>query len=256
MISLYRYIFEAIERNDIEKHLRFEEISFDEFEKIIMSDEYDNGKGLLGELPEEVDLDLKEQMFMIKQSNIFKIMYKNETLGVVAYVLPKNLKKFLISTEEKDRHSTHRYILWKLCLRPFITAHYYSEVSANEKVFDDPTSEETNYSYEEKIIDEIAYVTAWQLSPTAKKKIDINEISLVKVFFEKLVKELKNNGAKYFFAHGKDKRVCRLYVKLAGCINPINTYKDIWKNYNKNVYKNVFHKDEFYLVEDIVYKKI
>lgn len=250
MIALLEYIFEAIERNEIEKHLKFEEISLDEFKQTIMSDEYDNGKGLLGEFPE--DADLKDVMFMIKQSNIFKIMYKNEILGVVAYVLPKNLKKFLISKEYEDKHSTNRHILWKLCLSPFIATHYYGEVSANEKVFDDPTNEETNYSYEEKIVDEIAYVTAWQLSPTAKKKIDINEISLVKVFFEKLVKELKNNGAKYFFAHGKDKRVCRLYVKLAGCINPINTYKYIWKNYNKNL----FRKDEFFLVEDIVYKKI
>ena len=73
----------------------------------------------------------------------------------------------------------------------YLDTHYYGEVSANEKVFDGPISGETNYSYEEKIIDEIAYVTAWQLSPTAKKKIDINEISLVKVFFEKLVKELR-----------------------------------------------------------------
>ena len=88
-----------------------------------------------------------------------------------------NLKKFLISKEYEDRHSTNRHILWKLCLSPFIDTHYYGEVSANEKVFDGPISGETNYSYEEKIIDEIAYVTAWQLSPTAKKKIDINENS-------------------------------------------------------------------------------
>lgn len=248
MISLYRYIFEAIERNEIEKHLKFEEISLDEFEKIIMSDEYDNGKALLGEFPE--DEELKDMMFMIKQSSIFKIMFKNEILGVVAYVLPKNLKKFLRSKEYEDRHSTNRYIIWNSCLRPFIYAHYYDgNVKENEKVFDNATKGDTIESYYEKCTDEIAYVTAWQLSPTAKKKIDINEISLVKVFFEKLIKELKNNGAKYFFAHGKDKRVCRLYVKLAGCINPINTYKHLWKRFN-------FRKDEFYLVEDIVYKKI
>ena len=247
MISLYRYIFEAIERNEIEKHLKFEEISLDEFEKIIMSDEYGNGKGLLGDYPENEDL--KELMFMIEQSDIFKIMYKNETLGVVAYVLPKNLKKFIRSKEEKDIHSPNKHILWKLCLSPFISMHYFNEVSASEKVFDDPTSEEIASSYKEKIIGEIAYVTAWQLSPSAKKKIDINEISLVKVFFEKIINELKTNGAKYFFAHGKDKRVCRLYVKLAGCINPINTYKIIWK-------LNKFHRDEFFAVEHLVYKKI
>lgn len=248
MISLYRYIFEAIERNDIEKHLKFEEISLDEFEKIIMSEEYGNGKGLLGDFPEDVDL--KDMMFLVEQSNIYKIMYKNEQLGVIAYVLPKNLKKFLSSPEEKDKDSIHRHLLLKLCLRPFIVEHYENNVSANEKVFDDVNREETNLrQYYEKCTNEIAYVTAWQLSPSAKKKIDINEISLVKVFFEKIIKELKNNGAKYFFAHGKDKRICRLYVKLAGCINPINTFKNIWKRYK-------FHKDEFYFVEDIVFKKI
>lgn len=248
MITLLEYIFEAIERNEIEKHLKFEEISLDEFEKIIMSDEYGNGKNLLGEFPKDVDL--KDLMFLVEQSNIYKIMYNNETLGVVAYVLPKNLKKFLNSKEEKDKDSINRHILVKLCLRPFIGEHYENSVSANEKVFDDVNREETFIrQYYEKCIDELAYVTAWQLSPTAKKKIDINEISLVKVFFEKLIKELKNNGAKYFFAHGKNERICRLYVKLAGCINPINTYKNIWKKYK-------FHKDEFEFVENIVYKKI
>lgn len=247
MISLYKYIFEAVERNEIEKYLKFEEISLDEFEKTIMSDEYGNGKELLGEFPE--DADLKDVLFLVEQSNMYKIMYKNETLGVIAYVSPKNLKKFLNSTEDKDQESVIRHILWKLCLRPFISAHYYGRVSANEKVFDNPTSKETKDSYYEKCTDELAYVTAWQLSPTAKKKIDINEISLVKVFFEKLIKELKNNGAKYLFAHGKNERICRLYVKLAGCINPINTYKIIWK-------LNKFHRDEFFAVEHLVYKKI
>lgn len=253
MIALLEYIFEAIERNEIEKHLKFEEISIDEFEKIIMSDEYGNGKNLLGEFPK--DEDIKDVLFLIEQSNMYKIMYKNETLGVVAYVLPKNLKQFLkLSRQMTEREYLNKHIIWNLCLRPFITAHYhyYDAVSANEKVFDDDTSEDTLKSYYDKCTDEIAYVTAWQLSPTAKKKIDINEISLVKVFFEKLIKELKNNGAKYFFAHGKDKRICRLYVKLAGCINPINTYKYIWKNNLKGNY----HKDEFYVVEHIVFKKI
>lgn len=250
MISLYRYIFEAIERNDIEKHLKFEEISLDEFEKIIMSDEYGNGKSLLGDFPE--DEDLEDMLFLIKQSNIFKIMYKNEPLGVIAYVLPKKLSKFLLSREYEDRHSLNRLVLWRLCLKPLLYVHYCGGVSENENVFDIASRGETLNSYYEKIIDETAYVTAWQLSPTAKKKIDINEISLVKVFFEKLIKELKNNGAKYFFAHGKDKRICRLYVKLAGCINPINTYKYIWKN----KITSKFLKDEFCFVEDIVFKKI
>jgi hypothetical protein len=250
MISLYRYIFEAIERNDIEKHLKFEEISLDEFKQIIMSNEYDNGKGLLGEFPE--DSDLKDILFLIEQSDMFKIMYKNETLGVVAYVLPKKLKKFLIE-KRTDENYFLKHILETLCLKPFIYAHYNNEVSSNEKVFNDPISKEKDEeSFFDKCTNEIAYITAWQLSPTAKKKIDINEISLVKVFFEKIINELKTNGAKYFCAHAKNERICKLYVKLAGCINPINTYKDIWKK--KKTYK--FHRDDFYVVEHMVYKKI
>ena len=48
---------------------------------------------------------------------------------------------------------------------------------------------------------------------------------MLKVFFEKLKSELKNNKVKYFFAHGKDNRIGNLYTKLCNGVNSLKTLK-------------------------------
>lgn len=244
MISLYRYIFEAIERNELEKDLKFVKMTDKEFESIIMSDEYDNGKALLGEFPDEKISDL---VLLYNQSTKFKIDFKGDTLGIVVYALPKDIVEKLQYSHPMDEE-----VYKNICLKPFINVHYNNEVKSGEEVFDKPKSNESEEEYFDKIFRETAYITAWQLSKDAKKKTDVNEISLVKVFFEKLIKELKDAGVKYIWAHAKNERITKLYVKLANFINPINTFKDIFKKHKTRR----FHKDEFFVVENIVIKKI
>lgn len=60
------------------------------------------------------------------------------------------------------------------------------------------------------------FVALWQLSKDAKKKIDVNQVSLLKIFFQKLIELIKNTGAKYIMAQGKDDHVTNAYIKLGG----------------------------------------
>ena len=60
------------------------------------------------------------------------------------------------------------------------------------------------------------FVALWQLSKDAKKKLDINQIALLRIFFQKLIELIKNSGAKYIMAQGKDDHVTNAYIKLGG----------------------------------------
>ena len=67
-----------------------------------------------------------------------------------------------------------------------------------------------------RIMSITGFVVIWQLSKDAKKKIDVNQVSLLKIFFQKLIELIKNSGAKYIMAQGKDDHVTNAYIKLGG----------------------------------------
>ena len=80
--------------------------------------------------------------------------------------------------------------------------------------------EQQKYKANVKLVNRImrktGFVSMWQLSKDAKKKIDVNQVSLLKVFFQKLIELIKNSGAKYIMAQGKDDHVTNAYIKLGG----------------------------------------
>ena len=65
-----------------------------------------------------------------------------------------------------------------------------------------------------RIMSKTGFVSIWQLSKDAKKKLDINQIALLRIFFQKLIELIKNSGAKYIMAQGKDDHVTNAYIKL------------------------------------------
>ena len=67
-----------------------------------------------------------------------------------------------------------------------------------------------------RIMQKTGFVSIWQLSKDAKKTIDVNQVSLLKVFFQKLIELIKNSGAKYIMAQGKDDHITNAYIKLGG----------------------------------------
>lgn len=67
-----------------------------------------------------------------------------------------------------------------------------------------------------RIMSKTGFVAIWQLSKDAKKKLDINQIALLRIFFQKLIELIKTSGAKYIIAQGKDDHVTNAYIKLGG----------------------------------------
>jgi hypothetical protein len=76
-----------------------------------------------------------------------------------------------------------------------------------------------------KISNLIVYVDYLQMSKDVKKKLDINQFSVIKVFFNKLLEMLKEQGFKYICAHGIDSKITNAYIKLGN-----------FKRINKNVF--------------------
>ena len=85
-----------------------------------------------------------------------------------------------------------------------------------------------------RIMSITGFVVIWQLSKDAKKKIDVNQVSLLKIFFQKLTELIKNTGAKYIMAQGKDEHVTNAYIKLGGFNRPEELFKKYAADYNEN----------------------
>ena len=79
-----------------------------------------------------------------------------------------------------------------------------------------------------RIMNITGFVVIWQLSKDAKKKIDVNQVSLLKIFFQKLIELIKSTGAKYIIAQGKDVHVTNAYIKLGG----FKSTKEFYKKYS------------------------
>lgn len=106
MKNLADFIIEAlINRPELEKDLKFEEVSKKEYIDILLSDEFNYKGGLLGdELITKNKID--EDFNLLNDCDLFKITYKDKILGIVSYVYLNNkiddtFYKFFESTMKK-----------------------------------------------------------------------------------------------------------------------------------------------------------
>lgn len=99
-----------------------------------------------------------------------------------------------------------------------------------------------------QIMSKTGFVSIWQLSKDAKKKLDINQIALLRIFFQKLIELIKNSGAKYIMAQGKDDHITNAYIKLGG-------FKSVEEFYKKHS-TPYFYKTYSDFLEGTVIKRI
>ena len=180
---------------------------------------------------------------MLNNSTHFKIMYEGTLLGVFSVCLPENFNN-LINTIKSNEHSRNDYKNLVTLFKPFFRA--FSD-DAKYDIID-----KNDYKYHidelvEQIMSKTGFVVIWQLSNKAKKKIDVNQVSLVKIFFQKLTELIKNTGAKYIIAQGKDKHVTKAYIKLGG----FNGTEELF-----NEYASIYNKDVRDFIEGTVIKRI
>ena len=226
MKSLIQHLFEAlVNRPELEKNLKFEETTQDEILDILDTDEYKHFKELTGEVMSKDEF--AESIFLFNECTQYKILYEDKLVGVFSLMLPKELCEL-----ENDKINDYR--LFIATLKPILNALYDGR---NFDIIDKSDYEDTSSAREftKTILSKTAYIGIWQISPEAKKKIDINQIALVKVFFEKLLNILKSEHVTYVMAHGKDKHRVTGYVKAGGFTNP----EDIFKEYGGKQYEQL-----------------
>ena len=225
MKSFIQYLFEAlVNRPELEKNLKFEKTTPDEILDILDTDEYNHFEDLFGEKVSRNEF--KESIFLFDKCTPYKILYEDKLVGVFSIMLPKSLIKL-----QDDNWDD--YMLFGQTLVPIYKS---LKDNYNFNVIDKADYEEYDdrRNFVNNILSKTAYIGLWQISLDAKKKIDINQIALVKVFFEKLLAILKSEHVTYVMAHGKDAHRAKGYVKVGGFSNPI----DIFKEYGGKTYEN------------------
>ena len=225
MKSLIQYLFEAlVNRPELEKNLKFEKTTPDEILDILDTDEYNHFEDLVGEKMSKNEF--RESVFLFDRCTPYKILYEDKLVGVFSLMLPKTL-------DELKDDSLDDYRIFLYTLTPVYNALLDNY---NFNIIDkiDYEKYDTRWDFVNNLLSKSAYVGIWQISPDAKKKIDINQIALIKVFFEKLLAILKSEHVTYIMAHGKDAHRTKGYVAVAGFTNPI----DIFKKYGGIMYEN------------------
>ncbi len=80
------------------------------------------------------------------------------------------------------------------------------------------SSYEYAYDYIFYLSDELAsvsaYIPIWGINQKIKRKLDINDFAIAKVFFNKLLELCNKDNVKYIMANGKDEKTGELYIKL------------------------------------------
>ena len=225
MKSLIQYLFEAlVNRPELEKNLKFEKTTPDEILDILDTDEYNHFEDLFGEKVSRNDF--RKYIFLFDKCTPYKILYEDKLVGVFSLMLPKSLSKL-----QDDNYED--YILFGQTLTPIYKS---LKDNYNFNVIDKTDYEkyDTSREFVNNLLSKSAYIGLWQISNEAKKKIDINQIALIKVFFEKLLAILKSEHVTYIMAHGKDAHRAKGYVNVGGFTNPI----DIFKEYGGKTYKH------------------
>lgn len=217
MKSLIQYLFEAlVNRPKLEKNLKFEKTTPDEILDILDTDEYNHFEELTGEKMSKYEF--RESVFLFDKCTPYKILYEDKLVGIFSMMLPKSLDE--LKTDNIDEY--------RIFLQTLASIFRALKDNYNFNVIDKTDYENCSNQVEftNNILSKSAYIGIWQISPDAKKKIDINQIALIKVFFEKLLNILKSEHITYIMAHGKDVHRVMGYVKVGGFTNPTDIFKE------------------------------
>ena len=216
MKSLIQYLFEAlVNRPELEKNLKFEKTTPDEILDILDTDEYNHFADLVGEKMSKNEF--RESVFLFDRCTPYKILYEDKLVGVFSIMLPKSLSKL-----QDDNYND--YALFAQTLLPIYKS---LKDNYNFNIINKDDYEKYDYrrDFVNNILSKSAYIGIWQISPEAKMKIDINQIALIKVFFEKLLNILKSKHVTYIIAHVKDTHRTKGYFKFGGFTNLIDIFK-------------------------------
>ena len=248
MISLFEYILESlINANELNKDLKFVESTKKEVYSILDTDDYKHGE-VLGMNSDDLKGKSDNQLLLENETTFYKIQYQKNVIGIFGIVFPKQFEN--LYETNKDYYYVCRKIFGLLGLNSISSRHKNVDIfNLKESDFEDKTTyNQLKENPKERQINELgeqllfqgAYITVWAINQNIKKKLDINDFSLIKIFFNNLVKLCLDNDAQYMWANGKDEHITKMYVKVGQFINP---YNELFKI---NIDKGYFGEDKDY----------
>lgn len=261
MISLFDYIIESlINTKELEKDLKFVESTKKEVYGILDSDDYKHGE-VLGMNSDDLKGKSTNQLFLEDEATYYKIQYQNNIIGIVSIVFPAQMANLKNSVDNWNC----KKIFGLLALNSILQKHKNVDIfNLKESDFEDKSMYDKNAQYSSTQIEELAmqllehtaYIGVWAINQNIKKKLDINDFSLIKIFFNKLIQLCINHKAQYIWAHGKDEHITKMYVKVGKFINP---YEELFKiNIDKGYFGNNKQNKIYFtqLTKTLVIKKI
>lgn len=261
MISLFEYIIESlINAKELEKDLKFIESTKKEIYGILNTDDYKHGD-VLGFSEDDLKGKTNNQMFLEDEAIYYKIQYQNNIIGIISIVFPEQMANL----KSNDDNWACRKIFGLLALNSISQNQKNVDIfGLKESDFEDKSMYDKNAQYSVTQIKELAtqlleytaYIGVWVINQNIKKKLDINDFSLIKIFFNKLIQLCKSHKAQYIWAHGKDEHITKMYVKVGKFINP---YEELFKiNIDKGYFGNDKQNKNYFtqLTKTLVIKKI
>lgn len=206
MKSLFEYFLESlIEKSHLDTDMKFIESTCDENKELIFSDDYNNGKLL--DLKNKNDFD---DLFNNDEVTHYQIRYKDNILGVFG------IANYIDMCDKRYENSSY-----------YILCNQYKFLLFNKHdIFKDLLKNGTDAM---KLFEKSIYVDYLQINQNIKKELDINNLAVIKSFFEKLVSYCKKNNIEFITANGKNDKVTKLYVSVGGFTNFKEMYNDEFK---------------------------
>lgn len=247
MKKLFDFILESlINSSELNDKLKFIKITKEELKSILDTDDYKHGKVLW----DNFNMNNFDDIWLIEYGTYYKISYDNNCIGMFSFLGPNDLIDL-----EKESNNNQKYndkMFMRFLYGPLIVNSYTNKYK-DELIFDSNDLDLNDIfkkkidnqlklnkfmysSYNNILLDlykKVGYIGIWVINQNIKKKLDINDFALVKVFFNKLLKLCKDNGCKYIFAHGKDPRTQKMYIKLGGFKSFEKSLKEYFDTTNK-----------------------
>ena len=238
MRTLKEFIFESIGIADLTSNMEFVEVKDMDVQNILDTDDYNHGKDLG---VQNVD-DLCWVIDGYEISKHYKIMYKGNILGVFG-ICPGGLKRGLTPEPITAADITVNLC----CLNDLIqyTNKRFKPIFLNRDAInsvpvksfldniDTKNAKKHKIKYTgdsyileefinffnttvESVLHKTIYISYLQINKNIKNRIDINNIAVIKVFFDNLLRDCRKKGIDYIMAFGKDKDTTDKYIKVGG----------------------------------------
>ena len=245
LFSLHgRYILESlVNSQELNRDLRFVETTLEEVDRMVDSDDYNHGKIF----SYKDDVIMPSDCILNDLAKCYRIQYKENILGFFTYVDGNTL----FDEFNKRRYFVFLRMIYSGLIYNLLFPEYkrldvvdYDYINEYRNKFRSLKDDNERFKAFDEFIEQSVYnkkplfsslvkpsgyIGYWIINQKMKRHLDINDYALVKIFFNMLLKFLRERNCKYIFACGKDMHTKDMYVKLGGFEYPYDLFAKLRK---------------------------